>query len=174
MDIKKYAWVLLFLAALFAVPFGIMGCGTEQDDWARTIDLYLAAQDGDYQQARRLLQDGADIDVNAGFVCNATICLGTPLHASAYFGHTKVAALLVLAGADVNARTKSFLGTEKGYRGTPLHYAALGGDLQMTRLLLSCGADPHLPDGNGQTAFDLAAEVGHARVAWLLKHKMDR
>ena len=165
MKFLKFAWILAVL---------VMGCGTEQDDWSRTIDLYLAAQEGDYQEARRLLNDGADIDVNAGFVCNATICLGTPLHAAAYFGHPKVAALLILAGADVNARTRSFLGTEKGYRGTPLHYAALGGDLQMVRMLLSCGADPFMEDGSGNTAYDLASEVGHARVAWLLKHKMDR
>lgn len=169
MKFSRYAWIVV--APLVALT---VGCGTEPNTWSQTIDLYNAAEEGDYREAQRLLGKGSPIDVNEGFVCNATICLGTPLHAAAYFGHPKVAALLILAGADVNIKTRSFLGTEKGYRGTPLHYAALGGDLQTVRLLLSCGADPLLTDGNLKTAYDLATEVGHARVAWILMRHMDR
>ena len=89
-----------------------------------------------------LLAHGADPD--AGFEGVSRCC---PLHACVhrYSVDTgsllRIAAMLIEAGADVNAR-RGVLGGQPNAGGlTPLHCAALTGDVSFIRLLLKSGAD---------------------------------
>lgn len=60
-----------------------------------------------------------------------------------------MAALLIKAGANVNAR---------GYEDvTPLHDAALDGQLKLVKLLVERGADPTSKNQKGKTPCDIAA-----------------
>ena len=70
----------------------------------------------------------------------------TPLHCAAWKGHAEVAAVLLEAGADVNAHNQnSHWGT------TPLHAAAHGNRDAIVRLLIEHGADLQAKDLNGKT-----------------------
>ena len=89
-----------------------------------------------------LLAHGADPD--AGFEGVSRCC---PLHACVhrYSVDTgsllRIAAMLIEAGADVNAR-RGVLGGQPNAGGlTPLHCAALTGDVSFIRILLKSGAD---------------------------------
>jgi ankyrin repeat protein len=66
----------------------------------------------------------------------------TALHHAAWRGHADVVKLLLQAGADVNAKTRS--NSE-----TPLHLAAMHGHTDVIQLLLQAGADV-----NARTADD--------------------
>lgn len=69
----------------------------------------------------------------------------TPLHCATWKGHLAVVALLLEAGADVNARNNNdHWGT------TPLHAAAHANQAAIAQMLLDQGADLHAPDLTGQ------------------------
>jgi ankyrin repeat protein len=70
----------------------------------------------------------------------------TPLHHAAWKGHAEVAALLLDAGADVNAQNRN-----THYGGTPLHQAAHGNQKAVVELLLARGADVNAVSANGRT-----------------------
>jgi ankyrin repeat protein len=72
------------------------------------------------------------------------------LHAALAGGHRDVTELLLVSGAEVNAKQHG------GY--TALHAAAFDGDPDLTRLLLANGADASLESDGGQTALAIARE----------------
>jgi len=74
----------------------------------------------------------------------------TPLHIAARFGRDDLAAILLSAGADPNARDK------RGDR--PLHLAAQEGHPGVVRLLLRRGADLEAAGSMDRTALHAAAE----------------
>ncbi|CAN5465604.1 hypothetical protein BH10ACT1_BH10ACT1_14610 [soil metagenome] len=107
----------------------------------------------------------------------------SPLHLAAWFGHTKVAEVLLARGADpravaANATALEPLNSaaaagntvivhllldrgadvdatqERGI--TALHSAVAHDDLEMVKVLLGRGADPYLTTDDGRTAGDLA------------------
>jgi ankyrin repeat protein len=78
----------------------------------------------------------------------------TPLHVVARWNDAEAIALLIGAGAYVNAI---------GDMGeTPLHIAAKTGDRTSIQLLLQNGADPSLRSEFGQTAEELLGKPGSA------------
>jgi ankyrin repeat protein len=120
----------------------------------------------------------------------------TPLHAAAFADNAAAAALLLAAGAEVNARAKNRFdntplqvamlsqasdaakvliahGAEIDARmsegATALHEAAGNGDVVSIRMLLAAGADPSLPMPNGKTALDLARKAKHKEAARVLQ-----
>lgn len=70
----------------------------------------------------------------------------TPLHCAVWKGHQQVVALLLEAGADVNAQNENdHWGT------TPLHAAAHANQGAIAQLLLDHGADVQATDREGRT-----------------------
>jgi ankyrin repeat protein/L-ascorbate metabolism protein UlaG (beta-lactamase superfamily) len=89
-----------------------------------------------------------------------------PLHIAAIHGHAKLAALLVDAGADVDAEDRE--------GSTPLEVAASHGHAKLAALLIERGADVDHQDVNGLSAMHFAAYAGHAdTVRVLLKAGAD-
>src|SRR6266511_100097 len=114
--------------------------------------LQLAAFFGAPAAAALLLQRGAD----PGAVADNPMRV-QPLHAAVAGRHHEIAARLVAAGVDVDARQQG------GY--TPLLAAAGSGDTALVRLLVDAGADPGLADDQGVRPAELAAQHGHDGLA---------
>lgn len=104
-----------------------------------------------------LLAAGADVDARS-----ANDFAVLPIHSAVAGGHDDVVAVLVDAGADVNAR--------QPHGWTPLHGAALNGSLVSVARLLAAGADPVARNDDGASAFDLAAAAGHDAIVERLSH----
>lgn len=111
--------------------------------------LHLAARNNRIEMVELLVARGSSVNQSAGprtpqiailtferfhSIDRSTGYSGTPLHEAAEKGHTGVAGLLLDAGANVNAWTKSFPDV------TPLHFAAENGHAETVELLLSRGA----------------------------------
>lgn len=124
--------------------------------------LHVAAIKGDYEQVKKLLDQGVPPNVtdNAGgcaielgkhYISSISLPGWTPLHEACNHGHFNVASILIKAGGNVNA---------KGYEDvTPLHDAALVGQLKLVKLLLSHGADPKAKNAKGKAPLDIAASA---------------
>ncbi len=105
-----------------------------------------AAFTGDLATMKRALVGGADpntMDPQSGSTLLATAAL---------MGHTKVVALLLEHGADVNVRSRD--------GATALHTSAFLGRVETVKLLLEKGADTSLRNNLGSTAID------GARLDW--------
>jgi ankyrin repeat protein len=107
--------------------------------------LMEAAQTGDLETARRLIDQG--VDVNA-----ADADQGVPLHWAVYYEDRAMTELLLANGADPTTANRE--------GSTPLMLAAMNGDAETLRMLLDAGAavDGRMP--NGETALMFAAGTG--------------
>lgn len=94
---------------------------------------------------------------------NACNSLGeTALHVASATGRVEMVQLLLDAGANVNAMTKS-----EGR--TPLHLACLNDRVDAAKLLLNCGTcDLDAKDHNGDTSLHLATVAGNVKLVGLL------
>jgi uncharacterized protein len=147
-----------------------------------------AAQRGDQEQVKLLLEHNADVNatqgdgmtalhwaayldnlpltqmlLSAGARVSAVTRLGsiTPLFFACSNGSAAVADALLRAGADVNATKDA--GT------TPLMVAASSGSAELVRLLLAHGADVNIREAvHGQTALMFAAASNRPEVVQLL------
>lgn len=94
--------------------------------------LHFAAQEGDLDEVKRLLNDGqrpSEFDD-----------LGkTPLHYAAERGHIDILKTLLAAGADVNAHDERVIGN------TPLREIAANCSYEIAKILIDAGADPTIP-----------------------------
>ena len=110
-----------------------------------------AAQRGDLDAVRRLLQGGADVNTAQGDGMTA-------LHWAAERGDEALGEVLIYAGARVDA------GTRIGHY-TPLHLAARGAHASVVTLLLEAGSDPSARTTNsGASPLHLAAASSDPRV----------
>ena len=137
---------------------------------AEVTPALAALYGGDEAEGARLLPDEPDVFEAAAFgvvprleelLARDPATIGkravddfTPLHLAAYFGRTDAVALLVGAGADVDAEASNPFLT----RVRPLHSAAAGRHLECCRLLLGAGADVNAQQGGGFTALDAARQ----------------
>ena len=117
-----------------------------------------ATRQGDVEQVRHLLEDGADI--------NARDRYGqTALMNAARTGQVELVRLLVERGAALNTTAK--------YHLTALMLAIINGHTEISRILIHAGADGSIrgtsaPGFYNKTAFRLAEERGqHEVIEWL-------
>src|SRR5262252_2517488 len=107
------------------------------------MSMFEACAAGELERVERLLDGGAINDYSAdGW---------TPLHLAAFFGHAKVAELLLAHDADVAACSRNPNGN------TPLHAALAGNHKFVAGLLIGAGADVNAADANGWRPLHLAA-----------------
>jgi ankyrin repeat protein len=151
--------------------------------------LDRAAAGGDAQALHTALADDADVRARTGEERR------TALHAAADAGHADLAAILLDAGAAIDARDKSgrtalWRAARRGHldvvrlllrcgadaeardfeaEQTPLIQAVLANEPGAVTELLSAGADPHATDADGLSALDYAEyqHVPEARAALL-------
>lgn len=100
------------------------------DDWYEKEQLHFAAQDGDLERVKELIQEGYDINA---FDQDLS---WTPLHCAAQEGHIEVVKYLLSQGADVNAYEEEKIGE------TPLGQVAEECSYEMAETLIKAGADP--------------------------------
>jgi invasion protein IalB len=149
--------------------------------------LLEAVEDGNVEEAERLLENGADPNthdslwrtalhtaaflkqtaivkllISHGAAINKTDVFthATPLHDAAYTGTKEIVQVLLAAGALIDARNERSR--------TPLHKAAVQGHESVVRVLVENAANVDAKDNNGNTALDLAIKNGHDNLrAWL-------
>src|SRR5437763_14283755 len=154
-----------------------------------SLSLFEAGAAGEIERAERLLADDPQ-------AINAYSADGwTPLHLAAFFGHTKLAELLLGRDADAAARSRNgngntplhaaLAGNHKMVAGLlvghgadvnasdasgwrPLHLAAANNNLDSMKQLIAQGAEVGAPNGEGRTALSLAQEKNHREAAALL------
>src|SRR4051795_13604022 len=102
------------------------------------LDLFEASAAGDTERVERLIGDAGAEPIN-GFSGDGW----TPLHLAAFFGHTKIAELLLAHDADVAARSRNSNGN------TPLHAALAGNHKMVAGLLIGRGGDVNATDSAG-------------------------
>jgi serine/threonine-protein phosphatase 6 regulatory ankyrin repeat subunit B len=126
---------------------------TDSKELRPNKSLHQAAKDGDIEQVKRLIAQGADI--------NAKDRRGnTPLFSAMGNRDDEMLKLLVDRGAEVNV---------SGNHGTTLLDNAIWrGDVKIVEYLLDEGADINLRGYRGFTAFRNAANAGHREVVDLL------
>jgi len=88
----------------------------------------------------------------------------TPLHCACWKGHESVVAVLLKAGADVNAENAN-----EHWGTTPLHAAAHANQKKIAELLIAHGADINARNLNDRTPLDETSFHNASAVARLLK-----
>ncbi len=124
--------------------------------------LLTSAQNGDSESVRRLVAEKVDIEVRDDYG-------RTALHVAAEYGQAEVAAFLIEAGADVEAKTLKALGTY--FFWTPLTVAANWGHTSVAKLLIAAGADVNAFESGTRYNFNVlhfSAEKGHTEIVKLL------
>jgi ankyrin repeat protein len=101
------------------------------------LSIFEAAAAGEVERAERLIADDR-ASINT-FSADGW----TPLHLAAFFGHAKIAEMLLAAGADALARSRNSTGN------TPLHAALANNHKIEAGLLLGAGADVNAGDAAG-------------------------
>jgi ankyrin repeat protein len=153
-----------------------------------SLSIFEACAAGELERAERL--------VDAATINTYSADGWTPLHLASFFGHAKVAELLLAHEADVDARSRNpngntplhaaLAGNHKfvaalligagadvnatdaqGWR--PLHLAAAHNNLDAIKALIAQGADVHAPSGEAKTALSLAQEKNHREAASFLR-----
>ena len=116
-----------------------------------TLTLFEACAAGEEERVERLLQQSASGALDAPAIDGYSTDGWTPLHLAAFFGHKKIAELLIAHKADVDARSHNANGN------TPLHAALAGNHKFVAALLIGHGADVNAADAQGWLPLHLAA-----------------
>lgn len=122
-------------------------------------DLLEAVGQEDLKAVRRLLEEGAHVNINDEKG-------RTGLHRAALAGNLELGTYLMDQGAYINAFDQEHC--------MPLHMAARAGHLEMARRLVERGASVNAPAQDGHTALDAARDADHQEVVeFLLTHQAE-
>ena len=113
--------------------------------------LISAANRGDVESVRRLLEQGANVEARDG-------AKRTPIIAAAYGNHVEAAEALIEAGADVNAKDET---VQSAYL---ISTSEVGDDPRLLELTLKNGADVKSLDSYNGTGLIRAAERGYPKI----------
>jgi ankyrin repeat protein len=122
------------------------------------MSIFDACAAGELECLERLLQESASGAVGAPGVNDYSPDGWTPLHLAAFFGHARIAELLLAHDADVTARSRGTNGN------TPLHAALAGNHKFVAGLLIGHGADVNAPDAQGWRPLHLATAHNNMEV----------
>lgn len=129
---------------------------------AHIVDLDLGLTLGDAATAGDAVRVQHLVDERPDAVRDVADDGYTGLHLAAYYGHVKVAELLLNRGAEVDAVSANAFAMQ------PLHAAASQGHRVVVHLLLDHGADIDAPMAGGYRPLHSAADGGHPEVVQLL------
>ncbi|OAL66275.1 hypothetical protein A7C99_3383 [Trichophyton rubrum] len=122
----------------------------------RTVAFHEAAEDGDFDSVKKLLEDGIDPNARGGVDSSA-------LHAAASYQHAEIVALL-LAQKDINVDVRDYDGR------SPLWIAASDGNIEITKMLINTGrVDVRQKPASGRNLLWYAAKDGRmdmVRLMW--------
>jgi len=116
--------------------------------------LLEACERGDHDEARSLIEAGADVNYSDGFG-------NTALFYSALRSHIDVMRTLLAAQADVNATNID--------GSTPIIAAVLSGKIEPVEILIQSGANPTISNNHGYTPLQAAEDRGFSDIARLLR-----
>jgi ankyrin repeat protein len=131
-------------------------CAVNATDSNGERPLMYAVNHGHYAMAELLLDKGADVNAQGGYLRNA-------LQAASSEDYEAVVKLLLDKGADVNA--------QGGEYGNALQAASSGGHEAVVKLLLDKGADVNAQGGYFKNALQAASSEDHEAVVKLLLDK---
>ncbi|KAH0551120.1 hypothetical protein GP486_007536 [Trichoglossum hirsutum] len=114
----------------FDTALRLLGSGLNAEDKNGQTPLHVAARDGNHQIVQLLVDEGADMDVQA-------VNLQTPLHMAASNGKSEVVRVLVREGANTAMKDNNDR--------TPLHLASKNGDSDTVRELVARGVSKAPP-----------------------------
>ncbi|KAL3280287.1 hypothetical protein HHI36_017777 [Cryptolaemus montrouzieri] len=126
-------------------------------------DLLKAASDGDVDEIRRLLSEGAPFTAD-WFLLNARTKVDrTPLHMAAYEGHLNIVELFLMDDCEVDCT--DLLGM------TPLHWAAQNGHANVVQALLKAGADKNIANKFGLKPVDIAHQIDRLDIVEMIEEE---
>ncbi len=118
------------------------------------MDIWEACENGNIKRVKLLIEQDRTL-VNA-----KNRWQQAPLHYASYWGHTKLAALLLQHKTDVNA--------QDNIKRTPLHKTSTWGNTETATLLLQHNADVNAQDSDEETPLHDASEQGCTKIIKLL------
>ena len=126
------------------------------------MDLIDAADNGNIDRVRELLDNGVDPDINRFNLGN------TALFWALREGHIDIVRLLLDSGANPNiinsdGETALIEASRENHWDTHIE------NINFIRLLLDYGSDPNITDSEGETALEIAEDNGHYDIAELIK-----
>ena len=126
------------------------------------MDLTDAADNGDIDRVRELLDNGVDPDISRFNLGN------TALFWALREGHIDIVRLLLDSGANPNI-INSDGDTALMEASRENHWDTHIENINFISLLLDYGADPNITDSEGETALEIAEDNGHYDIAELIK-----
>ena len=145
------------LCLLVTFMSGTLGYAASQHK--QEAALMDATTDGDVEAVRSILAAGS-VDVSEESVCDDEGA--TPLHVAALIGQVDLVAILIEAGARLDAKAHGQFGSE------PLHVAAFAGRVRVVQQLLQARADADGRDDFDRRPLHVASSKGHTAVVQAL------
>lgn len=122
--------------------------------------LHAAAQSGDIESIKILLQQGVEINE----LGHSWYDYGSALHLAVSENHLAVVKYLIEQGAIVDVRNQNDL--------TPLHNAAWNGNLEMMRVLLNAGADIDASNYENHTPLTCARDNNQSEAIEFIESRL--